>query len=368
MKEIILPTEDVNSNSAKIVDWYIKDSQEVNKGDLLYSFETTKSLIDVEAEEEGFLLILAQKDTEAEYNSVVGVIFESLEELESYKKNNAKKVARSTDYTVTKKANQLAIQYNLDLAELGIKGIIKESDVEAFLNKKGLKKSEMIIMNPGDLPAGVKKVLVLGAGFGAMQVIDILLHDPSVQLVGCLDDDKSLHGKGIFGVPVLGGMDILEKLYSEKVFSHSIISISTSIPARVSLYEKLKSFQIPLVNAICPSTRVNRTVIVGEGNVIASNCHIGVATVIGDNNFISSNASIEHHNLIGSHNTTGPGVQTSSRVKIGDRIKFGMGIHMQPGISIGSNSLVSSGAILIKSVPDNSAVRIQPNYKIESIK
>jgi len=33
-------------------------------------------------------------------------------------------------------------------------------------------------------PESVKRVLILGAGQAAMQVADILLHDPSCQLVG----------------------------------------------------------------------------------------------------------------------------------------------------------------------------------------
>lgn len=368
MIEIILPTEDVNSSSAKIVEWFYEDGDEVCKGDLICTFETTKSLIDMESEGEGHLLILAQKDTEANFNSVIGALFKSIEELENYKiKREKEKSTNEVSYSATKKALQLAGQYNINLSDIDNKGIIKERHVTAYLKTKGMGVSEMVIMKPGQLPEGVKKVLVVGAGFGAMQVIDILLHQNDLELVGCLDDDKSLHGTNIFGVPVLGSTDLLKDLLSKGIYTHGIISISTSIKARVELYNVLKSLNVPLVNAICPTSRVNRSVVIGNGNIIGSNCHIGVATVIGDNNFISSAASIEHHNLIGNHNTTGPGVLTSSRVRIGDRIKFGMGINMQPGISIGSDSFVASGAVLIKSVPDKSAVRTSPNHQIEPI-
>ena len=135
----------------------------------------------------------------------------------------------------------------------------------------------------------------------------------------------------------------------------------------MALYSKCKNVKIPFINAICPSVRINRNSIIGEGNVICSHVHIGVCTQIANNNFISSNSSIEHHNIIGSHNTWGPSFLTSSRVNIGDRNKFGMNVSIQPGISIGSDCLIASGSIILKSIPSKHYVKLISNQKIEKI-
>ncbi len=62
-------------------------------------------------------------------------------------------------------------------------------------------------------PESISRVLILGAGQAAMQVADILLHDPSCQLVGFLDDNPDMQGQDVFGFPVLGGLSQLEELF-----------------------------------------------------------------------------------------------------------------------------------------------------------
>ena len=42
-----LPAEDVNDEEATIVELYFKSGDEVKKGESIYSFETTKHLVDL---------------------------------------------------------------------------------------------------------------------------------------------------------------------------------------------------------------------------------------------------------------------------------------------------------------------------------
>ncbi len=62
---------------------------------------------------------------------------------------------------------------------------------------------------PLDAPSGVERVAVIGAGFGANQVIDIFATDPTgltprrgrQQAVAVIDDDKRRWGEGWQGFP-----------------------------------------------------------------------------------------------------------------------------------------------------------------------
>ena len=101
--------------------------------------------------------------------------------------------------------------------------------------------------------------------------------------------------------------------------------------------------------------------------MILANCRVGVCTTIGDNNFLSTNVNVEHHNNLGSHCTFGPYVSTSSRVTIGDYVKFGTGIFVEPGVSIGHNSIVASGSILVNFVPPNTLVKTKLNYSMTTM-
>ena len=90
--------------------------------------------------------------------------------------------------------------------------------------------------------------------------------------------------------------------------------------------------------------------------------------MIGNNNFLSAYTNIEHHNILGDHCTFGPGIFTSSRVKIDNHIKFGTGIFIEPGVSIGSDSIVSSGSVLVKNVDEKTIVKKQNDLIFQKIK
>jgi acetyltransferase-like isoleucine patch superfamily enzyme len=57
-------------------------------------------------------------------------------------------------------------------------------------------------------------------------------------------------------------------------------------------------------------------------------------------------------------------VMMSSLVDIGNGVKFGTGVFIEPKISIGSNSIVGSGAILVGNIPENSIVKTTMGYTV----
>jgi UDP-perosamine 4-acetyltransferase len=367
MIAITIPQEDVNSDVARVMKWFVNEGKQVDADELLCESETTKAVIEIFSKQTGIIHILVQETEEVNFNTPIAYLFTTKEEYEGYlvANKNIEPEKKDKKKRATKKAIQLALQYGVDIDQFDSSIIINENYIRDYLIKTNiLQEQEIIIVRPGDLPAGNKKVLVIGGGFGAMQVIDILLHDNSVQLVGYVDDDSMKKENKIFNVPFVGSTNDIEKLFKAKYFTHAIISISINIQVRESLFNDCRKIGIPFVNAICPSVRINRNTVLGTGNIICSNVHIGVCSILKDNNFISSNATIEHHNIIGSHNTWGPSFNTSSRVKIGNNNKFGINISMQPGLSIGDNCFIASGSVLIKSVPTDSSVKVTVQQSI----
>ena len=360
MTEIVIPQLDANSESARLVRWEVEDDADVREGDLLCAVETSKALYEVHAEASGRVVRLKDEGDEVPFQEPIGYIAADEAEAGRLRAGDGiGGISSGADAAVeaTRKARELAMRHNVDLAKLGVDGIITEEDVEAWLRREG--RAVATPAQPGHLPEGLQRVIVIGAGLGAMQAIDILLNQHNVLVVGCLDDNPATEGINIFGVGVLGATSRLEELYREKVFTHAIIAISTSIPARKKFYDEFVRLGIPMANAIDPSVRINRAAVLGGGNIICSHCHIGVAAQIGDNNFISANTSIDHHNIWGSHITTGPNCATSGGVVVGDGVKFGTGVFIQPNLSIGEESIVASGAIIIMSVPARHIVKVK---------
>lgn len=358
MKTIEIPRMDNNSDKGMVF-WAVKHFEKIHQGQMICSIETLKNIEEINATQSGILYILPKyrNKKEVDFNIPIAFIFDKKSDIKKYEK---KQVKDTSSVKVTNAAKEYALQHNVDLSKIKSKGIISKEDIMKFLGKKEPDE----ILEIGQLPEKIRRVIVLPAGLGAMQVADILLKDSSVQIVGFLEDDKSKHGKEIFGVKIIGEISRLEELYKKKVFDAAIIAISTNNALRKKFYEMCKKAKIPLINAIDPSVKISKGVSFGEGNVICGNSYIGSCTKIGNNNFISSNAVIEHHNVWGNHITTGPNVSTSGVCIVEDSVKFGMYIGLQPHVSIGDNSTISSGLVITQNIPSNAIVKKKKDYTI----
>jgi acetyltransferase-like isoleucine patch superfamily enzyme len=355
MKPVLVPTTDVNSETALLVAWHVGDRSEVEAGELIAEIETSKAIIDVPAPEAGFLLYAAREGAEVRLSEPVARLFDDVNALEAYAGEEERRRAEAAESgpRATEPARRRAGELGVDLASVGGDSLITVGMVEAAAA------AATAIELPDPLPgaAGLPRIALIGAGLGATQVIDILQAAESGTAVAVADDDASRWAGEVMGVPVVGGLERLVKLFGEDAFDAAIISISTSVSARARLREVLAGNGIPLANAIDPTVRLAAGVRFGKGNVVCAFCHFGVGTVVGDNNFLSAFNSYDHHNRLGSDISTGPACTTSGLVIVGDRVRFGTGIHLEPHVELGDDVEVASGSVIVASVPAGHAVK-----------
>jgi FlaA1/EpsC-like NDP-sugar epimerase len=72
------------------------------------------------------------------------------------------------------------------------------------------------------------EVLVIGAGDAAVSLVKELQRSPDWRVVGLMDDKQSLHGFEIQGLPILGGLDQLEKIADDLDISHAIVAMPSA--------------------------------------------------------------------------------------------------------------------------------------------
>jgi acetyltransferase-like isoleucine patch superfamily enzyme len=273
----------------------------------------------------------------------------------------------------TVKAELLAWQHGIMVADVPAAGErVTEADVQAYLDERRRRPATAPPAEAADLvddryPQGrIQRLLVVGGGNGAVQILDVLARTAHQRAVAIVDDNAALRGKRIAGVPSMGAIDAdrAAELRAAGEFDAAVISVSTSIPFRARVFAEWQARGIPFANVIHPSAVVGMNVQWGVGNVVMALCHIGACAVIGDNNFLSACCSIEHHNVLGSHCSFGPAVVTSSRVRIGDRVRFGTGIFVEPGVEIGADSVIASGLALTQHVPERSLVKAKVGYTV----
>lgn len=372
-----------NDTTAIIVELTKQPGEQVRKGEVICVAETTKSIFDIEATHDGFITFLAQAGNELSVGDPVAAVCDSptsVQEIEAYIATitapSTPSQADTAEASWTMKAELVARQHNIKIQQVAAAFAgkkITEADVHKFLSAQSAKVSSI---PPRDLvndpyPAGrVQRLVIVGGGEGAVQILDALSKIPGQQAVAIVDDNPTLQGRSVAGVPVVGPVngEQVKQLIEEHQADGVIISVSTSIPFRQRIFDEWTTLGIPFANVIHPSVQVGINVAMGTGNVILAFCQIGPCATVGNNNFLSAYCSIEHHSTLGNHCSFGPGVITSSRANIGDRARFGTGIFIEPHISIGHDSVVGSGCILWKDVPAESVLKSKLNYAVRSKK
>jgi acetyltransferase-like isoleucine patch superfamily enzyme len=358
MKPVVVPTTDVNSESALLTEWLAGDRAYVRKDEVIAEVETSKAVIDVAAPQDGFVLHGAPVGAQVPLSDPIALLFDDLDELE----HHAAAAAAVAEAAATNghglrasaPARRRAEELGVDIGAIAVSGLITVKHVEEAAAAQAAGQN---LPDPLTAPAGVQRVLLIGSGQGAQQVMEIFAARGDQAAVGILDDDAARWGALVEDVPVVGGAQRLEELFAAGTFDAALVSISTSVPARRKFRALLDGLGIPMANAIDPTARIARDVQMGGGNVICAFCHFGAATVVGENNFISAYNSFDHHNVLGCDSSTGPGVMTSGDVRLGDGVRLGTGIFVEPHVTLGDDAKVASGAVITTSVPAGHTVK-----------
>lgn len=360
-----VPQVSVNDVEATLVAWLVSPGEAVSKGQVIGEIETTKAIVEVEAEADGYFWPLVEPRQTVRVGEAFAVITETPTQPGELPRDDERDAGLGEEHRWTRKAELLAKRYGIRLEDIPVVGVIQEADVERFVRSgKRAAGSVKDLIDDVYTEGRAERVLVVGGGRGAVQVLDILWRCTRQRPAGIVDDNPDLEGKVIMGVPVFGRIDAAIDLWERKAFDAAVISFSNDIRRRFEVYEALAGRGIRFTNVVDPSVHIHSNVNIGIGNIIIAGSRLGSCTMIGNNNFISAFCNIEHHNVVGSHCTFGPGVVTSSRVRIGDRVRFGTGIFIEPGVSIGSDSVVASGAVLGFDIPDGSLVKVRADIVV----
>ncbi|WP_406108473.1 biotin/lipoyl-containing protein [Micromonospora globbae] len=358
MKPVVVPTSDVNSEHGVLVAWFVDDGAKVEAGTPLAEIETSKAVLEVAAPEAGIVLHLADPLQEVPLSEPIAMLFETPADLAAYAREREARAAAAAEtpppVRASVKAVRRAQELGVDLAALRLDRLVTVKDVE---EAAGHGVDEGALPAPLEAGPGVQRIVLIGGGLGATQVLDILSGSQTQRVVAVVDDDRQRWGAEVNGVPVVGGSDRLRSLFAEGAYDAAIVAISTSVEARRRFREACAEAGIPLANAVDPTAKIATDVVLGQGNVICAFSHLGTGVRMGDNNFLSAYNSFDHHSRIGSDNSTGPSCVSSGKVTVGDRVRLGTGIFIEPHVVLGDDVAVASGAVIVRSVPAGHAVK-----------
>jgi len=197
----------------------------------------------------------------------------------------------------------------------------------------------------------MKDIVIIGAGgFGrevAWLIEDINKEKLEWDIVGFVDDNKAIQGFEINGYKVVGDIDWLkgQELYVANAIGDPVIKKRVTERLR----ESINKYPVLIHPSVISSDKVS----FGEGSIICAGNIITVNIEIGNHVIINLDCTIGHDAIIGDYSTVLPGVNVSGFVKMEECVSVGTGSTIIQGITIGKNTVIGAGAIVVKDLPAN---------------
>lgn len=199
----------------------------------------------------------------------------------------------------------------------------------------------------------MKNIVLIGGGNQAHYTIDIIEKEGKYNIVGIID---SIHevGSDRFGYKILGRQENISQLIEEYNIEGGVISIGDNW-SRYYVYNQILKLvpTFKFVNAIHPSVIIGNNVKLGVGIVAMAGCIFNPKSQIGDFTFFATGAQVEHDCQIGNFSSISAGSITGGYVKLGKFSAITLGVTVVDRLEIGENTVVGSGSLVTKSLPDN---------------
>ena len=194
-----------------------------------------------------------------------------------------------------------------------------------------------------------KKLIIYGIGETAEIAYEYFTHDSDYEVVAFTADEAFINENEIYGLKVLS-FESIEMNYSpNEVEMFAAATYNQLNRVRASLYHKAKAKGYVMANYISSNAFVWHNVKIGdnvfifENNVIQHKCEIGNNVILWSGNHIGHQSKIKDHAYLSSH------CVISGFCEIGEYSFLGVNSTFNDHITLAKDTLVGSGALVVKS-------------------
>ena len=199
----------------------------------------------------------------------------------------------------------------------------------------------------------MKKIVLFGGGNQVHYTLDIIEKQGLYKVVGIIDSVHDI-GSDRFGYKVIGRQEDIIFLIEEYGIEAGIITIGDNW-IRYYISEQVKSLvkDFEFVNAIHPSVVIGNNVQIGTGVVVMAGVIINPMAKIGNHTFFATGCQIEHDCTIEDYASVSAGSVLGGYVHIKRYSAITLNVTILDRTTIGENSVVGSGSLVLRDVPDN---------------
>lgn len=215
----------------------------------------------------------------------------------------------------------------------------------------------------------MKDIVIIGAGGHAKVIADIILKrkgllNEKLNIVGFLDDRyNNLEYTKIFDIPILGDINLIEKLEQEKKYSYVIGIGNNKIREKISS----KFSNLNYYTAIHPKSVIGIDVVIEDGTVVMANVVINSGTKIGKHCILNTGSIIEHDNRIEDYCHISVGARLAGNVSVGKFTWIGVGATVKNNICIAKKIVVGAGGVVVDNIEKEGIYVGIPAKKLKKI-
>lgn len=324
--------------------------------------ETTKAVVELEAEAQGYLVIAAKPDETVNVGEPIAWLTSEFDT--AFVIPQKPPVPSSGgERLVSRDARGLMEQHGLTPADFPGSGPLRRVDVERMIESSAANATDR------DWPRLIAELhidphatVVFGASLQGCVVVDCLHAAGNNATIVFVDDQPK--AETVLGHPVFSAR-CLPQLRARGI-TRAHVAISTA-KAKLACAQKLKDIGFEIVEIRHPTASISAFAKIGEGCFFGPLTLVGPEAEIGDFVQINNSASVAHHTRVGDAVRISDGVRLAGRVSVGPRAFIGLGVTVNEKIMIGADTTIVSGVHIFNHVADNVTVRTDgkayPNRK-----
>jgi sugar O-acyltransferase (sialic acid O-acetyltransferase NeuD family) len=200
----------------------------------------------------------------------------------------------------------------------------------------------------------MKRLIMIGAGGFAAEVLWVANEMKKWDCVGFADDDIAKQGGTVEGLPIIGTIDrAVEDLSSGPVWFHC--AIGDNARRKAAFKKAMDRHWIP-ATLVHPSVIIAPGVQIGAGTYIAAACVLSTGVRTGEAVLLNMNVSVGHDSVLEDFSQASPGSRINGHCTLGELSFLGSNASLLPGIKVGAKAKVASNSFAINNIPEGTSV------------
>lgn len=194
------------------------------------------------------------------------------------------------------------------------------------------------------------KILFLGAGAQALDLVEMLEASRQLDIFGFLDMNypKKTH---FHRYPILGDESLLPECKQQGI-DNLVITYGwvRAIAKRIATIQMATRLGFTFPRLIHPTAVIHPSAKLGPGVLVLANTVIGSEAQLGQGVVVNNNAVVSHGSKIGDFSMIAPGAMIASNVVIGEQCIIGMNASIFYEVTVAPGKVICNGQTIFKNV------------------